>query len=187
MRGRKGREGWGSPGCCRLPGSGEGTGTKPALRSWRLGFLRVHNPRERAESWSPGGACAPSGARAGGQRPEGRGRANWPSLTRRRRRSSLLSDLRPSAPEEVRKGGVRGWLPSAGGAAPVGGGGNDAAGLLGGMAASLQPRWLWSPESFYVPHSSNPKQGNDGSLPPKNPARLAFFFFFSPPSFFFLI
>ena len=36
----------------------------------------------------------------------------------------------------------------------MGGGGNDAAGLLGGMAASLQPRWLWSPESFSVPHSS---------------------------------
>lgn len=90
-----------------------GAATFPgAARAWGpsrlsgLDFLQgAQNPRERAETWSPGGGCPPSGGRAGGQRPEGRGRANWPSLTRRRRRSSLLSDPRPSAPEEVRKGG----------------------------------------------------------------------------------
>ena len=59
----------------------------------------------------------------------------------------------------------------------MGGGGDDDAGLLGGTAASLQPNWLWAPESFSLPHSSNPKQGDDGSLPPKPPAWLAFFFF----------
>ena len=169
--------GGGPPGAAAFPGAARARGPSrlSGLGVWASSGCTTRGSELRA---GPREApVPPSGARAGGQRPEGRGRANWPSLTRRRRRSSLLSDLRPSAPEEVRKGGVRGWLPSAGGAAPVGGGGNDAAGLLGGTAASLQPRWLWSPESFSVPHSSNPKQGDDGSLAPKHPAWLAFFFF----------
>ena len=62
--------GGGALGCCHLPGSGEGMGAKPTLRS---GLPQgAQNPRERAETWSPGGGCPPSGGRAGGQRPEGR-------------------------------------------------------------------------------------------------------------------
>ena len=58
----------------------------------------------------------------------------------------------------------------------MGGGGEDDAGFPGGTAVSLQPNGLWTPESFSLPHSSNPKQNDDGSLPPKPPAWLAFFF-----------
>ena len=62
--------GGGALGCFHLPGSGEGMGAKPTLRS---GLPQgAQNPRERAETWSPGGGCPPSGGRAGGQRPEGR-------------------------------------------------------------------------------------------------------------------
>lgn len=64
----------------------------------------------------------------------------------------------------------------------MGGGGEDDAGLPGGTAVSLQPNGLWTPESFSLPHSSNPKQSDDGSLPAKPPAWLAFFFFFRPLS-----
>lgn len=63
----------------------------------------------------------------------------------------------------------------------MGGGGEDDAGLPGGTAVSLQPNGLWTPESFSLPHSSNPKQSDDGSLPAKPPAWLAFFFFFFRP------
>ena len=64
----------------------------------------------------------------------------------------------------------------------MGGGGEDDAGLPGGTAVSLQPNGLWTPESFSLPHSSNPKQSDDGSLPAKPPAWLAFFFFSRPLS-----
>ena len=53
----------------------------------------------------PGRRLSPLGGPRRRAEAGGKGRANWPSLTRRRRRSSLLSDPRPSAPEEVRKGG----------------------------------------------------------------------------------
>lgn len=95
--------GGGRSGPAAFPGAARARGPS---RLSRLGFLGVHKTRGSGLRRGPREAAVPPrvAAREGRGR-RGRGRAKWPSLTRRRRRSSLLSDPWPSAPEEVRKGG----------------------------------------------------------------------------------
>lgn len=173
-RGWKGREGWGRW-ALPLPGSGEGIGAKPTLTS---GFLGVHKTRGSGLRRGPREAAVPPrvAAREGRGRREGAEPRGRESDTSKEKEPLSLRPLALRTWRRLEKGGVRGMPPSPGAQHPWAGRGRRRRPSARNGSISAANR-LWTPESFSLPHSSNPKQSDDVLSPQSLLPGLHFFFF----------